>query len=201
MNKPRESFHFNPPVEVKENWMFGLVDLEVYNTLFIVTENNNELQIYNFPDGTADGVSYEKVRDEIEKDLDFSDITAIDLQDNIIAPNTIVKYREQVTKRMKDVGYMKIVAGYVSCVFQDFESYLRTEVDLVEDDIKLVLDEQSSSFITYELEPGIYTFKDISEALFNILEPEYPKPSNATVIEFADMILSEKLNWLLILVL
>ena len=58
-------------------------------------------------------------------------------------------------------------------VFQDFESYLRTEVDLVEDDIKLVLDEYNSSFITYELQPGIYTFKDISEALLKILQPEY----------------------------
>ena len=81
---------------------------------------------------------------------------------------------------------MNIVAGYVSSVFQDFESYLRTEVDLVEDDIKLVLDEYNSSFITYELEPGIYTFRDISEALFNILQPEYPEPGNAIVIEFDD---------------
>ena len=36
-------------------------------------------------------------------------------------------------------------------LFQDFESYLRTEVNLIEDDIKLVLDEYNSSFITYEL--------------------------------------------------
>ena len=26
--KPRETFLFNPPNEVKENWLFGLVDLE-----------------------------------------------------------------------------------------------------------------------------------------------------------------------------
>ena len=52
---------------------------------------------------------------------------------------------------MKDVGYMKIVAGYVSSVFQDFESYLGTEVDLVEDDLKLVSDEYNSSFITNDL--------------------------------------------------
>ena len=49
---------------------------------------------------------------------------------------------------MKDVGYMNIVAGYVSSVFQDFESYLRTEFDWVEDDGRLVLDEYNSSFIT-----------------------------------------------------
>ena len=85
---------------------------------------------------------------------------------------------------MKNEQYMNIVADYVSSVFQDFESYLRTEVDLVEDDIKLVLDEYNSSFITYELQPGIYTFEDVSEALFNILQLEYPRPSNVIDIQF-----------------
>ena len=78
-------------------------------------------------------------------------------------------------------------------MFQDFESYLRTEADLVEDDIKLVLDEYNSSFITYELKPGIYIFKIISEALFNILQPEYPEPSNAINIEFDDITRKTKL--------
>ena len=106
--------------------------------------------------------------------MDISDITAADLQDDISGPIIFEDYREQVTKRMKDDRYMKILAGYVSSVFQDFESFLRTEVDLVQDDVKVVLDEYNSSFITYELDPGIYTFKDTSEALFNILQSEYP---------------------------
>ena len=42
---------------------------------------------------------------------------------------------------MEDVGYMKVLAGCPSSVFQDFESYLRTEIDLVKGDIRLVLDE------------------------------------------------------------
>ena len=84
---------------------------------------------------------------------------------------------------MKDVGYMNIVAGYVSSVFQDIKGYLRPEIDLVEDDVRLVLDEYNSSFITYELEPGIYTFEDFSEALLNILQPEYPEPSSTIVID------------------
>ena len=86
MIKPRETFHFNPPVEVKENWMLGLVDLEVYNSIFNITEKNNKFDLYNFPDSKIGGISYEKVRDENEKDLDISDITAADLQDDIIAP-------------------------------------------------------------------------------------------------------------------
>ena len=88
---------------------------------------------------------------------------------------------------MKDEQYMNILSIYTSSVFQDFESVLRTQFDLIEDDIKLVLDEYNSSFITYESKPGIYTFKDFSEALFNILQSEYPGPSNVIVIEFDDI--------------
>ena len=44
---------------------------------------------------------------------------------------------------------------------------------MVENDIRMVLDEYKSSFVTYELEPGIYTFKDCSEAVFNILQLKY----------------------------
>ena len=69
--------------------------------------------------------------------MDISDITATDLQDEIVGPIIIKEYKGQVTKRMEDGGYMNILAGYISSIFQDFESYLRTEVDLVADDIKL----------------------------------------------------------------
>ena len=73
--------------------------------------------------------------------MDISDITATDLQDETIAPIIIKDHREQVTKRMKDDKYTVILSIYVESVFQDFESFLRTEIDLVEDDIRLVLDE------------------------------------------------------------
>ena len=193
MTKLREIFHFKPSIQIQGSWMIGLTDLEVYNSNFNVTEENNKFKRYKFPDEKTGGVSKEKVRDEIEKDLDISDITAADLQDDLIAPIIIEEYKEQVTKRMKDVGYMNIVAGYVRSVFQDFGSYLRTEFDLVEADINLVLDEYNSSFITYELQTGIYTFKDISEASFNILQTEDPAPSNAIVIEFDDNTFKTKL--------
>ena len=69
--------------------------------------------------------------------MDISDITAGDLQDDIIGPNIIKENREQVTKRMKDDKYMHILALYTRSVFQDFESFLRTQIDLVEDDVNL----------------------------------------------------------------
>ena len=173
MNKSKETFHFKPPIQIKGDWMIGLTDLEVYNSIFNITEENNKFELYKFPDEKAGGISYTKVRDEIEKDLGIEDITATDLQDDIIGPIIIQKYNEQVTKRMKDEQYMNILAIYTRSVFQDFESFLRTQIDLVEDDVKLVLEEYNSSFITYELEPGIYSYRDISEALFYILQSEY----------------------------
>ena len=60
------------------------------------------------------------------------------------------------------------LSGYIRSIFQNFESFLRTEIDLVEDEIKLVLDEYNSIFITYDFQPGIYTFKDFSEVLLDI---------------------------------
>ena len=59
--------------------------------------------------------------------------------------------------------------------------------------MKLVLDEYNSSFITYELDPGIYTFKDIPESLFNIVQAEYPGPKNVIDIEYDDIIMKTKL--------
>ena len=193
MVKPREIFHFKPPIQIQGDWMIGLTNLEVYNSIFIITEENNKFKLYKFPDEKSGGVTYEKVRDEIERDLDIEDITAQDLQDEIIAPIFIKEYNKQGTKRMNDDGYMDILARYTSSVFQDFESYLRTEVDLVEDDINLVLDEYNLSFITCELDPGIYTFKDISEALYSILQSDCPGDCNVIVIEYDDINMKTKL--------
>ena len=173
MIKSRETFLFKPPIQIQGDWMIGLTDLEVYNSIFNITEENNKFQIYKFPDEKAGVITYEKVRDEIEKDLNTEDITAADLQDDIIALIIFEEYKRQVTKRMKDEQYMIILEIYTRSVFQDFESFLRSQIDSVENDIKLVLDEYNSNFITYELEPGIYTFKDVSEALFNMLDIEY----------------------------
>ena len=86
MIKPRETFHFRPPIQIKGDWMLGLVDLEIYNSIFNITKENNKFELYKFPDEKSGGVTYEKVRDEIERDLDIENFTAEDLQDDIIGP-------------------------------------------------------------------------------------------------------------------
>ena len=193
MLKSKETFHFKPPFQIKGDWMIGLTDLEVYNPIFNITEDNNKFKLYKFPDEKAGGVTYEKVRDEIEKDLDIEDITAADLQDDIIGPIIIEEYREQVEKRMNDEQYMNILAIYTSSVFQDFESFLRTQIDLVESDVKLVLEEYNSNFVTYKLEPSIYSYKDIAEAVYYILQSEYPQSGGEILIRLDDITRKTKL--------
>ena len=193
MIKPRETFHVKTPIQVKCDWTIGLTGLEVYNSIFDITKENNKFELYKFPDEKSGGVTYEKVRDEIEKDWDIEDITATDLLDDIIGPIIIEDYKEQVSKRMKDEQYMNVLAVSTSSVFQAFESFLGTQIDLIEDDIKLVLEEYNSSFITYELDPGIYNYREISEALFYILQSEYPQSDSEILIRLDDITNKTKL--------
>ena len=86
MNKPKEIFHFNTPISIEGSWMIGLTSLEVYISFLNITKENNKFELYKFPDENSAGISYTKVRDEIGKNLDISDITATDLQEEIIAP-------------------------------------------------------------------------------------------------------------------
>ena len=51
-----------------------------------------------------------------------------------------------------------------------------------------------SSFITYETEPRIYTFKIFSKAFFKVLQPEYELFNNLVDIELDDITM--KKNWL-----
>ena len=88
---------------------------------------------------------------------------------------------------------MRIWAIYLYSIIQGFESFLRTEIDLVGDDINLALDDNISGLTTtYEIEPGMCTSKDISEALFNILQTEYDFLTTMLILNL--MILPCKLN-------
>ena len=57
---------------------------------------------------------------------------------------------------------------YAISPFRVFESFLRTRSDLNEDDIQLILKHYKSLFVTFEIPPGIYTIKDISDAVYTV---------------------------------
>ena len=48
MTTPKENFRFKPPIQIKGKWMIGLPELEVYNSIFNITEENNKFKLYKF---------------------------------------------------------------------------------------------------------------------------------------------------------
>ena len=62
LSKAREIFHFNPPISTEEPWMIGLTCLEIYNSTFIIAEENNKFELFR---DTFDEFSFEKLRNEI----------------------------------------------------------------------------------------------------------------------------------------
>ena len=160
--KPRETFHFKPPFQVEGDWMIGLVDLEVYNSIFNITEENNKFEIYR---DTSTKFGFLELKDELEEILNNSHITDKHLNDEVLGRRIIDEYIKLSRERMNTDGYMLLLLDYGRSLFRDFESYLRIVVGLDEEDIQLILKEYNSHFITYELTPGIYTIQDISDAI------------------------------------
>ena len=186
MNKPRETFHFTPPIQIRGDWMIGLVDLEVYNSIFNITEENNKFELYI--DNFDEFFSYTELKDEIAEILNISAITPYHLQHETIAPLIIKTFQELKLEKTSTDGYYILLMNYFGSPFRDFESYLRLVVGLDEDDIQLILKQYNSNFVTYKISPGIYTFKDISEAIFKIAGEK-----GSLKIEYDDISMKTKL--------
>ena len=159
MIKPRETFHFKTPIQIQGDWMVGLVDLEVYNSIFNITEENNKFELYR------DMSAKFGLKDELEGILNIPHITNEHLDDEIIGPRIIHEFIKLSNEKKNSDGYVILLFGYSASSIRDFESYLRLVIGLDEEDIQLILKEHNSYFITYELTPGIYTIQDISDAI------------------------------------
>ena len=126
--------------------MVGLTSLEVYISVLNKTEENNIFIVYLFPHIMNGSIAFAIVRDDIGKDWESSDITATDLQDENIGPIFIEEYKKDASKRMKSDEFMNFLATYNKSIFQELKSFLRTEIDSVEDDVRLVFDEYTLKF-------------------------------------------------------
>ena len=162
MIKSRETFHFSQPIQIQRDWMIGLTDLEVYNSIFNITEENNKFEIYR---DVPTKFQFLNLKDELEEILGISHITREHLLDDETASRIIDEYHKLSHEKKNKDGYTILLLNYSRSQFRDFESCLRIRVGLDEEDIQLILKEYKSHFITYQLSPGIYTIKDISDAI------------------------------------
>ena len=135
MTKPRETFHFNPPIQIKGDWMIGLTSLEVYIFIFNKTEGNNKFEFYR---DSSNKFGFLELKDELEDILDISDISQDHLQDEIIGPRNIDEFMKLSHEKENSAGYMILLLGFSRSLFRDFESYLRLVVGLDGEDIQLI---------------------------------------------------------------
>ena len=161
MINSRETFHFKPQIQIQGDWMIGLTNLEVYNSIFKITEENNKFELYR---DTSDKFGFLELKHELEEILNISHITNEHLNDEILGPRIIDEFIKLTTEKKNTDGFI-ILLSYSRSLFRDFEGFLRIVVGLPEEDIQLILKEYNLHFITYELTPGIYSIPDISDTI------------------------------------
>ena len=71
--------------------MLGLTRLQVYNCIFIITEENNKFELYTF---NFDHFPFEELKYELEAILNISDITPYHLQHEKMGPRVNQAYEK-----------------------------------------------------------------------------------------------------------
>ena len=169
MIKPRKTFHFKPPIQIKGDWMLELTDLEVYTSIFSINKTNNKFELYT---DTFDEISFEQLKDELEEMLKNPNVTDDHLEDEITGPRVIKTYWDLRSKNLSTDGSIILLMAYARSPFRDFDSYLRIVIGLNEDNIQLILKQYNAKFVTHEFDTGNYTFEDLQKAVFPLGDHE-----------------------------
>ena len=119
MDKSRETFHFKPSIQVKENWMLGLLNQEVYNSIFNITEENNKFEIYR---DTPTKFRFLDLIDELEEILRIPHITREHLLDDETASRINDEYHKLSQEKKNTDGYTILLLNYSKSQFRDFAS-------------------------------------------------------------------------------
>ena len=66
-----DTFSYTSPISIERSWRIGLTNLQVYTSDFKITEGANNFKTYTFPDAKKEGTSFERLRNQVEKDSGF----------------------------------------------------------------------------------------------------------------------------------
>ena len=156
MNKQKESFSFDIPMELPEQWMMGVTSLEVYNTVYNITEKNNKLQII--------------LNDQQLKSLNV---------DTQLVMNVECLYKisdMQSTSGIGKVNYF-IVDSYsknkklTKKDFDKLKKIINQNNQNIKDKTTIIIPEFGieNDFIEIELTPGVYELVDINRIIKHTL--------------------------------
>ena len=122
LTKRKENILFKQPSSIDGSCMVRLTGLEVYSSIFNITEENIRFELST---DLVDEFPFNELKDEIEEILCLSDITPEQLQHDIVGPREIKAYEQLRSEITSTDGYLIFLRGYARPLFPDFESYLR----------------------------------------------------------------------------
>ena len=142
MNKQKESFSFDIPLDLPEQWMMGVTSLEVYNTVYNITEKNNKFKIL--------------LKDEQLKSLNVDTQLVMNVEylykafDNIEKINNFVvdSYSKNKKLTRKNFDKLKKILNQINQNIKDKTTIIIPEFGIEND------------FVEIELTPEVYELVD-----------------------------------------
>ena len=145
MNKQKESFSFDIPLDLPEQWMMGVTSLEVYNTVYNITEKNNKFKIL--------------LKDEQLKSLNVDTQLVMNVEylykiSDVKKINTFMvdSYSKNKKLTRKDFDKLKEIINQINQNIKD------TTIIIPEFEIE-------NDFVEIELTPGVYELVDMNRIM------------------------------------
>ena len=169
MNKRRQTFSFNPPINLieEDKWLLAVSSFECTNSVFIITDDNNSFS--TIIPGHWETEFAGKIIDEVNRLLE---LRSLELHVNEVRKRSnIIKIRDKEYK-LSDFDNQKyeILEELKNVRYNDLAD-LVYRMQLTYDEIIDVLDLKyvSTKRIGYSLNPGIYEIVDLNNTLKHIL--------------------------------
>ena len=156
MNKQKESFSFDVPLELPEQWMMGVTSLEVYNTVYNITEKNDKLKILLRKDQLDIlGFDTELVKkvEYLYKTPDKRGISNIEKINKLIIDN----YKKKPSPNKENFDTLTELINLVN--FENTKNN-KGSLNITIPDYNIFIDH-----VKIELTPGVYELTEINNAI------------------------------------
>ena len=152
MNKQKESFSFDIPLELPEQWMMGVTCLEVYNTVYNITEKNNKIKLFK--------------TDKMLKDYKVATEFMSKIKNLYETSNKGISDIEEIKKLINDVKFKKVI--FPKNYYDDINKIIDQIIQNIKDKTNFIdLDGigSVSNCLGIEIPPGAYELIDINNAI------------------------------------